>query len=117
MPHKSGPPQGADAARQLETIAATLPGAIFSYRLKPDGTTCLPYASAALEELCGLRPEDLAEDAAAARAAMHPRPGLPSMQPLIGGMPRLLLIPARRQIIYRRLRGRLASRGDTTSLD
>lgn len=56
----------------LERIAATLPGVIFSYRLNPDGTTCLPYASAALEELCGLRPEELAEDAAAARASMHP---------------------------------------------
>ena len=57
---------------QVERIAATLPGAIFSYRMRPDGTTCLPYASAALEDLCGLRPEELARDTEAARALIHP---------------------------------------------
>ena len=56
----------------LERIAATLPGVIFSYRLRPDGTSSVPYASGALEELCGIRPEGLGEDIAAIRASVHP---------------------------------------------
>ena len=57
---------------QLERIAATLPGVIFGYRLRPDGTTCVPYASAGLEDLWGVQPEELAEDAARAWATVHP---------------------------------------------
>jgi PAS domain S-box-containing protein len=57
---------------QLERTAATFPGVIFECRLRPDGTTSLPYASAGLEDLWGVRPEELAEDAARAWATVHP---------------------------------------------
>ncbi len=49
-----------------------LPCVILSCRLRPDGTTCVPYASAALEEFWGFRPEELAADAEAAWASVHP---------------------------------------------
>src|ERR1035438_1072345 len=66
-------PGGRPALQEpLERIAATLPGVIFSYRLMPDGGSSVPYASGALEELCGIRPEDLGEDTAAIRASVHP---------------------------------------------
>ncbi|MBT9519835.1 MAG: PAS domain S-box protein, partial [Dechloromonas sp.] len=47
----------------LSKIAATVPGVICSFMLRPDGTTCIPYASAALYEFYGLQPEDVRDDA------------------------------------------------------
>jgi len=57
---------------QLTKIAVTVPGVICSFRLRPDGTACMPYASAALEQIYGLRPEEVCEDAAPIFARMHP---------------------------------------------
>ncbi|HEX6734243.1 MAG TPA: PAS domain-containing protein [Azonexus sp.] len=55
----------------LTKILATVPGVICSYRLRPDGGLCLPYASAGLEQLFGLRPETLRDDAAPLLARIH----------------------------------------------
>ncbi len=57
---------------QLTKIAATVPGVICSFRVRPDGTSCMPYASAALEQLYGLRPEDVVDDSAPIFARIHP---------------------------------------------
>lgn len=57
---------------QLARVAATVPGVIYSFRSRPDGSSCFPYASPALEQLCGVRPEQAAEDAAAVLAQFHP---------------------------------------------
>jgi two-component system, cell cycle sensor histidine kinase and response regulator CckA len=62
----------ADAARReqavvqdrLSAIVATAPGVIYSFRLRPDGTACLPYASGNVSSLFDLDPETLARDAA-----------------------------------------------------
>ena len=55
----------------LSKIAATVPGVICSFLLRPDGTMCMPYASAALYELYGLHPEDVRDDAAPLLARIH----------------------------------------------
>lgn len=47
---------------QVAKIAATVPGMIFSFQLRPDGSACMPFCTAASEELWGLRPEDLRAD-------------------------------------------------------
>jgi len=57
---------------QLAKIAATVPGVICSFRLRPDGSVCMPYASPALEEILGLQPADVAEDFSPAFARLHP---------------------------------------------
>jgi PAS domain S-box-containing protein len=57
---------------QLAKIVAMVPQAICSFRLRPDGTACLPYASPRWTEIYGLPPEDLADDAAPAFALVHP---------------------------------------------
>lgn len=57
---------------RLEKIAAAVPGVIYTFRLRPDGTMCFPYASAAAIELFGLRPEALTNDGTAAFARVHP---------------------------------------------
>ena len=48
---------------RFEKIAATVPGMIASFRLRPDGSACFPYASPAIHDLYGLRPEEVAESA------------------------------------------------------
>lgn len=48
---------------QLAKITATAPGLIYSYRLRPDGSACLPFASDAIREIYGLRHEDVIDDA------------------------------------------------------
>ncbi len=53
-------------------IAEAAPGVICSFRLRPDGTTSFPYSSPGITAIYGLRPEDLADDASAVFAAIHP---------------------------------------------
>ncbi|MEI2723397.1 MAG: PAS domain S-box protein [Verrucomicrobiota bacterium] len=57
---------------QLVHLAATVPGMIYSLRLRPDGSTQLPFASRVLSDIFELQPEDVLEDAAAIFALVHP---------------------------------------------
>ncbi len=57
---------------RFEAIAATLPGVICELRAKPDGTASFPYASPQIHDLYGLTAEELAVDARAAFARVHP---------------------------------------------
>ncbi|MBC8018307.1 MAG: PAS domain-containing protein, partial [Verrucomicrobia bacterium] len=57
---------------QLATITAVAPGVIHSFRLRPDGSSCFPYASPALETIYGLQPAEVVEDAAAVFALIYP---------------------------------------------
>jgi two-component system, cell cycle sensor histidine kinase and response regulator CckA len=57
---------------QLASVAATVPGVINSFRLRPDGSSCLPFASSALDQIYGLQPSEVAEDASALFALIHP---------------------------------------------
>jgi PAS domain S-box-containing protein len=57
---------------QLEQIAGTVPGMIYSFRLRPDGSMCMPYASPALEALFGIKPEEVCEDASGIMEMIHP---------------------------------------------
>jgi PAS domain S-box-containing protein len=49
-----------------------LPGVIYQYRLRPDGTSCFPYASEALSKIFRVNPEDVLEDAAKVWNNIHP---------------------------------------------
>lgn len=60
-----------DLQGQLTKIAATVPGVICSFKLRPDGSVAMPYASAALEALYGLRPEHVCDDATPLLARIH----------------------------------------------
>ena len=57
---------------RLDKIIATAPGAICSFRLRPDGTACFPYASPRFAEIYGLEPQALARDAAPVFDRMPP---------------------------------------------
>ncbi len=59
---------------QLSRIIETVPGMIASFRLRPDGTSCVPFANARIQEFFGaeVRVEDLALGASPIFAAIHP---------------------------------------------
>lgn len=61
-----------EESERFATIAAVAPGVIHAYRLRPDGSSCFPYASPAITEIYGLTSEELADDAAAIAALVHP---------------------------------------------
>ncbi len=56
----------------LSRIVATAPGAVCSFRLRPDGTTSFPYASPHIEEFYGIKPENLREDNSIIFTMIHP---------------------------------------------
>lgn len=57
---------------QLESIVATVPGIVCSFRLRPDGSACLPYGGERLAKSFGIPEARLAEDAAPFLALVHP---------------------------------------------
>ncbi|MFN8574793.1 MAG: PAS domain S-box protein [Gemmatimonadaceae bacterium] len=56
----------------LARIAQTAPGVIYSFRLRPDGSMCVPYASPSMVELFQLDQEALARDASGLFEIMLP---------------------------------------------
>ncbi|NGX17323.1 EAL domain-containing protein [Wenzhouxiangella sp. XN24] len=57
---------------RLQNIAAHVPGVIYQYRLRPDGSSHFPYASAGMSAIYGLTPEAVAEDATPVFEVLHP---------------------------------------------
>lgn len=56
----------------LHKIISLAPGIVYQFRLRPDGSTCVPYASEATREIYRLDPEEIREDASKAFAHVHP---------------------------------------------
>ena len=54
----------AKLATRLDRIYRQVPGVIFQFMLRPDGTSCMPFASEAARHIFELPPELLREDAA-----------------------------------------------------
>ena len=64
----------ADSTHKLLTnLAAQIPGVIYQYRSFPDGRSCFPFASPGIEEIYGFTPEQVARDASAVFAVLHPQ--------------------------------------------
>lgn len=51
-----------DLCGPLDKLAASVPGVICTFRLRPDGTIAMPYASPAIFDLYGIQPEEVADD-------------------------------------------------------
>jgi PAS domain S-box-containing protein len=58
-------------AERLTSLATTLPGAIFTLRVREDGVAYLPYAAPKVADVTGFGPEDLAVDMAVALKCVH----------------------------------------------
>jgi diguanylate cyclase (GGDEF)-like protein/PAS domain S-box-containing protein len=61
-----------DSMRTLRMVGDMAPGVVYQYRLRTDGTTCIPYASERFFDLFGVHPAAVRDDASHAFAAVHP---------------------------------------------
>ncbi len=57
---------------RMQKMGSQLPGMVYQYRLRPDGTSQMPYSSEGIRQIYGLSPESVREDASAVRAMVHP---------------------------------------------
>jgi PAS domain S-box-containing protein len=60
------------ASERLARVAAHVPGVIYQFRLRDDGTSHFPYASEGIRTIYGVTPEEVREDATAVFARLHP---------------------------------------------
>ncbi len=61
-----------EALDRLEKIASRVPGIVYQFRLRPDGSSCVPYASDAAREIYRLDPDEMRSDASKTFARVHP---------------------------------------------
>ncbi len=61
-----------EAQNRLLKIASRLPGFVYQFRMRPDGSSCFSYASEAINQIFHLSPEEVREDASKAFALIHP---------------------------------------------
>lgn len=57
---------------RIKQLGNHLPGFIYQFLLRPDGTSCFPYASNGIEDIYGVSPPDVKSDASAAFKVLHP---------------------------------------------
>ena len=57
---------------RLQKIANQVPGVVYQYRLRSDGSSCFPFASGAIRQVYRLSPEEVCEDASKVFANLHP---------------------------------------------
>ncbi len=56
----------------LANLARLVPGAIYQYRLDPDGRSAFPYSSPGMSEIYEVTPEEVREDATPVFGRLHP---------------------------------------------
>ena len=64
---------------RFQNIADNVPGVIYEFRLRPDGTSHFPWSSSKIHEIYGCSPDAVREDASPVFAAIHPD-DLPALQ-------------------------------------
>ncbi|MDO8813427.1 MAG: PAS domain S-box protein [Gallionella sp.] len=57
---------------RFQKITQLVPGAIYQFQLRPDGSACMPYVSDAFHSLFRLNPADVRDDASKALMRAHP---------------------------------------------
>jgi diguanylate cyclase (GGDEF)-like protein/PAS domain S-box-containing protein len=61
-----------EALDRLQEIAGQVPGIVFQFQMRPDGSSCLPYANEGLIRIYRVSPERLREDASYVFTVVHP---------------------------------------------
>ncbi|MCC6649921.1 MAG: PAS domain S-box protein [Candidatus Eisenbacteria bacterium] len=56
----------------LERLAQQVPGVIYQFQLRPDGSSCFPFASDAIRDIYAVTPEQVRDDSSAVFARLHP---------------------------------------------
>ena len=57
---------------RLQKMGSQLPGMVYQYRLRPDGTSHFPYSSEGMRQIYGVSPESVRQDASAVFGVLHP---------------------------------------------
>ncbi|NOR81118.1 MAG: EAL domain-containing protein, partial [Methyloprofundus sp.] len=60
-----------ELSTQLQQIAAKIPAMVYQFKLRPDGSSCFPYASAAMLKMFRAPPEEAKEDATNTFSVIH----------------------------------------------
>ncbi|MBV5279408.1 MAG: PAS domain-containing protein [Campylobacteraceae bacterium] len=63
---------GQEVSNRLQKIASRISGIVYQYRLRPDGSSCFPFASEAIQKIYRLSPEEVKEDASKVFTILHP---------------------------------------------
>jgi PAS domain S-box-containing protein len=69
---KAGAERQRELLERLKKLTSQIPGMAYQFRLRPDGTATMPYASDGIRTIYGLEPSDVEQDAAAIFSRVHP---------------------------------------------
>lgn len=58
--------------KRLQHLAAQLPGMVYQFLLRPDGTSCFPYTSAGINDIYGCTPEQAQNSSETVFSIVHP---------------------------------------------
>ncbi len=61
-----------EALERLQKIASRVPGVVYQFRMRPDGSFSFPFTSEAIREIFRVSPEQVREDASRVFAVVHP---------------------------------------------
>ena len=61
-----------EALSRLRKIASRVPGLVYEFRLRPDGTSCFPFASEGAKDIYRVNPEEISDDASIVFTRLHP---------------------------------------------
>lgn len=61
-----------DALDRFRQLTQLVPGVVYQFRLRPDGSSCMPYVSGAFRQMFGLSANEVREDATKALMRAHP---------------------------------------------
>jgi len=61
-----------DTVERFRRLGSQVPGMIYQFRQRPDGSSCFPYSSEGIREIYRTTPEAVRDDAAAVFAVLHP---------------------------------------------
>ncbi|MBE9202599.1 PAS domain S-box protein [Synechocystis salina LEGE 06099] len=61
-----------ESEQRLQELARHIPGVIYQFRMRPDGTFHFPYASEGIRDIYGVTPEEVRENSDAILAVLHP---------------------------------------------
>lgn len=61
-----------EASERIDRLAHHVPGALYQFQITPDGVASMPYASMGIQEIYGVLPQQIVNDASALFDAIHP---------------------------------------------
>jgi diguanylate cyclase (GGDEF)-like protein/PAS domain S-box-containing protein len=62
----------AELLQRLQKIASQVPGVVYQFKLRSDGTSCFPYASEGIRDIYRVTPDEVRDDASKVFAVLHP---------------------------------------------